>query len=71
MPLGMDAKFVFLQVVFLKLQVHSTGHAVTVATCKIDRMARTQEPREFVAIIPVKYDNEFENLRYGTIRLNS
>jgi hypothetical protein len=68
-PLGMDVKFVFLQVVFLKLHVHSPGHAVTVATCKMDRMAMTQEPRALTTMIPVKYDNKFEKLRYGTVRL--
>jgi hypothetical protein len=65
MPLGIDVKVVFLQVVSLKLHVHLPGHAVTVATCKMDRMVMTQGPRAFMTIVPVKYENKFEKLRHG------
>lgn len=53
MPLGMDVKVVLLHVVSFKLHVHFPGHAVTVSTCEMDRMAMTQGPRAFVTIVPL------------------
>jgi hypothetical protein len=61
MPLGIDVKNAFLQVISVETHVHLVGHAVTVATCKMYRMVTTQGQRAFMTIVPAKY-NKFEKL---------
>jgi hypothetical protein len=60
-PLGIDVKDAFLQVTSLETHAHLPGHAVTVATCKMNRMVTTQGPGAIMTMVPAKY-NKFEKL---------
>lgn len=70
MPVGIDVKDAFVQVISVETQVHLAGHSVAVASWKVNIMATTQGPRAFLTILPVKY-NKCETFICETLYVSS